>query len=211
MSRLLLLLMVFASGCSIAKDFDRSFLVENSTFPKQLLEAKAPNEGYASVADSKCGEFCDAFIGCVANDDVCHLYYVETTGTVLGPSARAYHQACEDDCRQADSLTEPQLGFINVYNECLELAGEVIKLTRVSETNPDGLDCDAYLRDCRVWCDPDSGSEGALGCSPALVPSNQQECESYCGDMGYAFHFCLASSGDEGTFCERLKYCIPAP
>ena len=211
MSRLLPLLMVFASGCSVAIDFDRSYRVENSTFPKQLLEERvmSQSEGSPSVAGPEtCKTFCDHFIGCVANVDVCHLYSVENTGTSIGPSAAAYHVACEADCLGADSLTAAQLSFIKNGSDCSALARDVIELTQVSETNPNGLDCDEpYRRDCKFWCDPSSGSEGFTKCPPDVVPPNQEGCEASCVAQDYAFHACIARNSNLDTFCMRFIPC----
>lgn len=182
--------LIALAGCSIALDFDRSFPTQG-VFPAAYL--KAPNPGEAPyekglARDTACGDFCEAYIGCLGQKDVCHfIWSLPDDSEVLCrepgvPGKRDLITTCTSDCGAAGTLTPSQLKAVQNAGECRELAMAV--------KNDDPTACTPLQEECKALCNPPAGQASLSSCD-GLPGLNERNCIAVCENQSYLFFECV--------------------
>lgn len=194
-------------GCSIALDFDRSFPTQGD-FPGAYL--KAPNEGEAALKGTQlevgCLTFCESYIGCLGQPDICHYISALPEGDVesactggqefLGKQVLV--NRCAEDCQTAATLTQSQLKSIQNSGECRAVAKTVADLDRPA--------CEPLIEECKAYCNPPAGSASLADCTglPGLRDGN---CQRICENQSVLFFGCINCQPPSQGLCASAETC----
>lgn len=195
-----------AMGCSIALDFDRSFPTQG-VFPGAYI--KAPNDGESALSagalETGCGDFCEAYLGCLGQPDVCHyIWSLPAKSEVLCREPGVTGQddlvrRCASDCVDAGTLTKSQLASINNAGECRQVA-----LAVVAE---DPAACTVLQDECRALCTPAAGQTSLAECN-GLPGLNSRNCETVCESQSAVFFECVNCQPTETQgLCASAQTC----
>lgn len=195
------------TGCSIALDFDRTFPTQGD-FPGGYL--KAPNAGEAALKGTQleigCLTFCESYIGCLGQPDICHYISALPEGDVESACTGGQEflgkqvliNRCAADCESAGTLTASQLKSIENVAECRAVAKQVAALDQAA--------CNPLKDECTAYCNPPAGSESLADCTqlPGLRDVN---CQNVCENQGVLFFGCINCQPPSQSLCASAGTC----